>query len=116
MIKIAYIIDTIESPSAGAEQQLLMLLNNLDRQRFAPYLICLNDSPWLKSQSFDFPVFIFNYQKLLSTRFMNFSRQFNWLYKIKKFDVVPIFVVEGNTQNSLICIALFYIICSGGNT
>jgi len=44
MIKIAFIIDTIETPSAGTEKQLLLLLNGLDKSRFKPYLICLHDS------------------------------------------------------------------------
>ena len=31
MIKIGFVIDTIETPAAGTEKQLLMLLNGLDR-------------------------------------------------------------------------------------
>jgi glycosyltransferase involved in cell wall biosynthesis len=96
MIKIAYIIDTFYNPTAGTEQQLLMLLNNLDRKRFAPCLICLRDSPWLKSQSFDFPVFIINYRKLLSLSFVNFIRQFSRLHKIEKFDIVQTFFPDAN--------------------
>ena len=96
MIKIAYIIDTIESPSAGTEQQLLMLLNNLDRDRFSPYLICLRDSPWLKSQSFNFPVYIFNIRKIFSLGFVHFIRQFNQLHKIEKFDIVQTFFADAN--------------------
>jgi len=96
MIKIAYIIDTIESSSAGTEQQLLMLLHNLDRNRFAPYLICLRDSPWLKSQSFNFPVYTFNIRKILSLSFVDFIRQFNRLHKIEKFDIVQTFFADAN--------------------
>lgn len=50
MIKIAYIIDTIESPTAGTEKQLLLLLENLDRQQIRPYLCVLQGSEWLKNE------------------------------------------------------------------
>lgn len=52
MIRIAYLIDTVESPTAGTEGQLLYLLRHLDRGRFAPVLCTLRSSPWLES-SFD---------------------------------------------------------------
>jgi glycosyltransferase involved in cell wall biosynthesis len=60
MINIAYIIDTIETPNAGTEKQLLMLMKSLDRKRFHPHLICLRGSPWLKKTEWSFPVFILN--------------------------------------------------------
>lgn len=50
MIKIAYIIDTIESPTAGTEKQLLMLIRHLDRSRFRPYLCVLRKSEWLEQE------------------------------------------------------------------
>ena len=56
-IKIAFIIDTIETPSAGTEKQLLYLLNGLDRTKFKPYLVCFNESDWLlenKRQNYEF--------------------------------------------------------------
>lgn len=94
MIKIAYVIDTIETPSAGTEQQLLMLLNNLDRKRFLPFLICLKDSPWLKSQSFDFPIIILNLPKIISLNLIKFIRQFRAFHKKEKFDIVQTFFFD----------------------
>jgi len=96
MIKIAYIIDTIDNPAAGTEQQLLMLLNNLNKERFAPYLICLGDSPWLKSQSFNFPIYVFDIRKIISLGFVNFIRQFKRLHKIENFDIVQTFFADAN--------------------
>ncbi|MEW5746932.1 MAG: glycosyltransferase [Nitrospirota bacterium] len=52
MIKIAFVIDTIDSPTAGTERQLLMLLKHLDRRQFDPYLCVLRSSAWLE-QEFD---------------------------------------------------------------
>lgn len=50
MIKIAFVIDTIESPTAGTEKQLLMLIKHLDRSRFQPYLCVLRTSAWLENE------------------------------------------------------------------
>jgi L-malate glycosyltransferase len=47
-IKICFVIDTIESPTAGTEKQLLLLLEHLDRTRFEPVLCVLRSSKWLK--------------------------------------------------------------------
>lgn len=50
MIRIAFVIDTIASPTAGTERQLLFLLRHLDRGRFAPVLCVLQSSPWLETR------------------------------------------------------------------
>jgi len=48
MKKICFVIDTIDSPTAGTEKQVLLLINNLDRTKFKPYLGVLRSSPWLR--------------------------------------------------------------------
>lgn len=58
MIKIAYIIDTIESPTAGTEKQLLMLIRHLDRSKFQPYLCVLRKSEWLEKEFELCPLFV----------------------------------------------------------
>lgn len=50
MIKIAFVIDTIYSPTGGTEKQLLLLLENLDRNRFLPVLCVLSSSEWLEKE------------------------------------------------------------------
>lgn len=50
MISIAFVIDTIESPTAGTEKQLLLLLKHLNREKFRPYLCVLRSSPWLREE------------------------------------------------------------------
>ena len=49
MIKICFVIDTIESPSAGTENQLLLLIKNLDRKKFQIHLCVLRSSEWLRT-------------------------------------------------------------------
>lgn len=57
MIRIAYVIDKIESPTAGTEKQLLALIKNLDRTAFSPFLCVLESTQWIRSEFHDCPVF-----------------------------------------------------------
>ena len=50
-IRIAYLIDEIESPSAGTEKQLVHLIERLDRTQFEPVLVVLRSTPWLETYS-----------------------------------------------------------------
>ena len=96
MIKIAYVIDTIVSPTAGTEKQLLMLLRELDRDEFEPTLICLRNSSWMKQQTFPFRVEIINLRSLLSPFFMKAIWRFRRLHRRHKFDIVQTFFVDAN--------------------
>jgi L-malate glycosyltransferase len=49
LIRVAFIIDTIASPTAGTEKQLLLLLNALSREHLEPTLCCLSSSEWLEN-------------------------------------------------------------------
>lgn len=49
-LRIAFLIDTIESPTAGTERQLLLLLAGLDRREFEPRLCVLKSSEWLERE------------------------------------------------------------------
>lgn len=50
MINVAFIIDVIESPTAGTEKQLVSLIKGLDRSVFNPYLCALRRSAWLEDE------------------------------------------------------------------
>lgn len=50
MINVAFIIDVIESPTAGTEKQLVSLIKGLDRSVFNPYLCALRRSTWLADE------------------------------------------------------------------
>lgn len=96
MIKIAFVIDTIESPTAGTEKQLLLLIKNLDRSRFEPYLCVLRTSKWLKSE--------FSGCKLVDIDFLSFKNLKSWYrllvfsYFLKKenIDIVQTYFKDGN--------------------
>lgn len=59
-LRVAFLIDTIESPTAGTERQLLLLLEGLDRQAFEPQLCVLRASKWLDSEFHLCPVHVLN--------------------------------------------------------
>jgi glycosyltransferase involved in cell wall biosynthesis len=96
MIKIAFIIDFIETPAAGTEKHLLMLLNNLDKTKFQPYLICLRNSDWLRQQTFPFLVVKYNLKKLLSINFIKTIIQFIRLCRREKIDIIQTFFSDAN--------------------
>jgi len=50
-LRVAFLIDTIHSPTAGTERQLLLLLEGLDRRELEPRLCVLRNSPWLENFS-----------------------------------------------------------------
>lgn len=96
MIKIAYIIDTIITPSAGTEKQLLLLMNEIDRSKFTPYLICLHNSEWLQSNKFPFEVHILNVGSLLSISALKGIFKFKKIHMAENFDITQTFFIDGN--------------------
>ena len=96
MIKIAYIIDIILSPTGGTEKQLLMLMNEIDKSKFKPYLICLRNSEWLQNNDLPFDVHILNVNSLLSFSSLRGILKFKKIHKKEKFDIVQTFFIDGN--------------------
>lgn len=96
MIKIAFIIDTIESPTAGTEKQLLLLLKNLDRKIFSPSLCVLRSSEWIEKEFSLCPVYNAN---ITSFKKLSFYRQ---LYKLiryvknEKIDIIQTYFRDAN--------------------
>jgi len=95
-LKIAYIIDSIETDTAGTEKQLLQLLKGLNRSRVKPYLICFYQSEWMKKQVFDFPVADLRISRLLSFQPFRAYRIFKKIHQQENFDIVQTFFKDGN--------------------
>ena len=96
MIKIAYIIDTIATPGAGTEKQLLLLLEKLDRSRFEPHLICLRESDWLKNNTLPVPVKIIGCGRMKSPRFFADIKKLSGYLRSERFQIAQTFFVDGN--------------------
>lgn len=101
VIRIAYVIDTIATPGAGTEKQLLILLNGIDRRKFEPFLICLHDSEWLKSRAFSFPVIKFDTNKIVSYSFLNTLYGFVKLCRREQFNIVQTFFFDAGVLGAI---------------
>ncbi len=101
MINIAYVIDTIHSPYAGTEKQLLAIIRLLDRSRFQPHLVCLRSSDWLRETDDGCPVEILNFGSLLSTEFFTCRKHFVRFCRDNKIDIVQTFFRDGNLAGTL---------------
>lgn len=92
MIKICYVIGTLEI--GGAEKQLLLLIKNLDKQRFLPVLIALRDGRM--RQDFEEVVEV----KVIGKRW-KFDPFFIWeltkVIKREKPDILHTFMFTSNT-------------------
>ncbi|SYZ73066.1 putative Glycosyl transferase group 1 [Candidatus Zixiibacteriota bacterium] len=96
MIKVAFVIDGIESPTGGTEKQLLMLLNGLNREKYSPYLLVLKKSEWMKSQNFDFPVIDFEVDRIFGWKTVDKVKQMAAFCRTEKIDIVQTFFVDAN--------------------
>ncbi len=96
MIRIAYVIDSIHTPSAGTENQLLMLLHGLNRQIVQPYLICLQNSEWLQSTELPVDVITYNIQSIKSIPFIKNVRKFTSFCREHHIDIIQTFFTDGN--------------------
>lgn len=96
MIKIAFIIDTIESPTAGTEKQLLMLIKHLDRKRFRPFLCVLRSSEWLEREFCDGELINIGVSSFANpVSYINIFRFVAFLRR-EKVDIVQTHFIEGN--------------------
>ena len=90
-IKIAYLIDTFLSDTAGTEKQLMNLIQRLDRDTFEPYIICLWSSPWMKENELPCDVFVLDYKGFIKLNFIIVIRRFISLLKQKQFHIIQTF-------------------------
>lgn len=87
-LRIAFLIDTIKSPTAGTERQLLLLLEGLDRREFEPRLCVLQSSTWLEREFNLCPVHVLGIFSFKSPatwwRMSSFAR---WLWR-ERIDIL----------------------------
>lgn len=95
MIKIAFVINTIYSPTGGTEKQLLLLLKNLDRSRFSPVLCVVHSSDWLEKEFDLCPVYTMNIQSYRSLGTLGRFWKFVRYLKSEQFDIVHTLFQDG---------------------
>ncbi len=96
MIRIAYVIDKIETPSAGTEKQLLLLLRHLDQSRFEPHLLCLRNSEWEQTTRLAVPVTVLGLESLRSPSAIAIARRFRRYCRENHIDIVQSFFTDAN--------------------
>src|SRR5574341_1056597 len=96
MIRLGFIIDTIVAPSGGTEKQLLLLIRNLNRERFSPHLYVLQSSEWLESRSdinLEYKLGLTSFLKIESlVELFRFARKL----KEDRIDVLSTYFPDGN--------------------
>jgi L-malate glycosyltransferase len=101
MIRIAFIIDTIESPTAGTEKQLLLLLKNLDRTIFLPTLCVLRSSQWIEREFTLCPVYEANITSFKKPSSYHQLYKLAQYFKNEKIDIVQTYFRDANIAGIL---------------
>lgn len=98
-LKITFIIDILDSDLGGTENQLIKMINGLNKKKFQVELICFDNHPWFEANARDLDcdsrVIAINRFKKVYT-YVNFLRLVNHLRK-EKPDVLHTFFPAGNT-------------------
>jgi glycosyltransferase involved in cell wall biosynthesis len=97
-VRIAYVVDVLDTAQAGTENQLIKMLNGLGSRGFEISLICLRNHPWLMrnaaSLSCDVTVFEIHRFKSLKTYF-NIIRLIIF-FRARRPDIVHTFFPVAN--------------------
>ncbi|MGA1863749.1 MAG: glycosyltransferase [bacterium] len=97
-IKIAYLIDTIESPTCGTEKQLLLLIKALNQYNsiFEPYLCCLRSSEWLENEFDLCPLHVIGIESFKNPVSYYRILRFSHFLKRGGFNIVQTFFRDAN--------------------
>lgn len=95
MKKIAFVIDTIDSPTGGTEKQLLLMLEKLDRAKLSPILCVLYTSEWLENHFNLCPLHLINITSYWHPAALYQFFKFVHFLKVEKIDIVHSFFKEG---------------------
>lgn len=100
-IRVAYVIDSISSPTAGTEKQLLLLLKHLSTESIHPYLCCLHSSPWLDSEFKDFPLVDLKIGSFRDAGTFSRLRQFSNFLRSSRIQIVQTHFRDANYFGTL---------------
>jgi glycosyltransferase involved in cell wall biosynthesis len=66
---IFYLIDTMACDTQGTQKQLLETIRRLDRSAWSPHLVCLWESPWMRTARLPCPVHVLGHRGFLKPGF-----------------------------------------------
>lgn len=96
-IGIAFVVDTIQGPTAGTENQILRIIKRLDRNYFRPYLVVLQSSPFLDNEWTDCEVHCLGIHKLFSCGAVLATLQFVKYLRNNEISIVQTFFRDSMT-------------------
>ncbi len=90
-MKIAFLIDTISTDTAGTQKQLLEMIRRLDRTAFEPQLICLWESPWMTQNTLPCPCTVLGYRGFVKSNFPGVLRRLARMLSEQRIDILQTF-------------------------
>ena len=91
IIKVAYLIDTISSDTAGTQKQLLETILRIDKTAFDVSLICLWESDWMRNNKLPCSCYILCYQGFFSFSFPKVVRRLTQIIDEKQIQIIQTF-------------------------
>lgn len=95
-IKIMYVIGSMGHGRAGTERNLLTIVENLDRSRFQPYLVSLQDCEYLQRRQFICDTSCLDLYRMFTPAMFAKRRQLAQRMRELGIDIVQTFFVEGH--------------------
>ena len=90
-LRIAFLIDTIDSVMGGTEKQILNIIRRIDNNKFEMTVICLYESAWMGTNVLPYEVISMGYQGFLKASFPLVLSRYLRLLRDRKFAVVQTF-------------------------
>lgn len=91
---IVYLIDTMACDTQGTQKQLLETIRRLDRGLWEPHLVCLWESPWMRTAELPCPVHVLGHAGFLKPGFPGVLRRLRRLWRELDADLVHVFFDE----------------------
>ncbi len=102
MIRILYLIDNLDQPTAGTEKQLMRTVALLDRRRFECTLMTLSASPWLVEETNrSFAWENLESGPLLRPGMLSVARRFAQVCRRREIDLVHTYFVDSSVIGPL---------------
>ncbi len=91
---VAFLIDTMACDTQGTQKQLLETIRRLDRSRWEPHLVCLWESPWMRTAALPCPVHVLGHAGFLKPGFPAVLARLRRLWRELDADLVHVFFDE----------------------
>ncbi|MCX6826862.1 MAG: glycosyltransferase, partial [candidate division Zixibacteria bacterium] len=88
MINIIFLIDRMWGSNGGTEGQLLMLYNNLDKEKYKIHLFCLQNTDWLEASEYKSRIIVLDVPRLLGWKALSAAWRFRKFCRANNIDII----------------------------